>query len=1098
MLAWGDYYPFGPIEKRTYVIAALYLIWLLKFLLLDLDSPNPFSLKDNATLKRLSALQNRFKGALQFLRKTTISRHGRSIHLYQLPWYLLIGPPNAGKTSLLANSKVHFILHRQFQPNQLQQLPTSDNCDWWVTRDVSIVDVPGSYLMPAPINPASAAVPSNPALWRYFLKLVKKKRGKAGINGVIIAMPLPEMMRHSDPKKYQAHLKSIFTRLSELQKQFPGPIPCYLTITKCDMLTGFGEFFAETTQDEIGQAWGVALNSPKPGEKLTDVFVDRFNTLIKKINQQLIWRLHQERNPMARPFIKDFPLQIERLKEFSLDFVKKLASHRFNLKLQGVYLTSALQPASEMDNNSVIDSNESTSRELQLFKAPVSASRAFFIKQFLSHGLAANLEDHSQPTSYHPWRRRMAYAASITAISVAAVMFGKDFEQGVRQAYSIQNMLSDYHLAMQQTHDPDIQLQKTLLLLNSLQKTSKNPGYKLDILHLLTFYSHKSQQKSSEVYRHALQTILLPETRNYLGEYLKNPVNKNADNLYSALKAYLMLGDATHFQADFIVNTILSILPKSMALQETTALSSHLRLALSSSWTPMRLNTALVEDTRHYLSSLPSFQLGYIILKNFNNNNIEKEINLGTKSSASPTFSSQDILSQIPVMFTAPAFSNILNQEIITAAQEATAGNWVLGNEAGMNTTPELTTTLIEQLRTTYINNYIDIWESLLANIHLTKPSTLAETDQLTVSLMASNSPLLQLLRTLHENTYFEPITTSSPRLQSLGILVDKNNQSNNMLYQIFSGLQGLHQYLNTVLSAENQKKAAFAAVSTRMQARETPDAITQLRLIADKSPEPVKIWLNHLTNDAWRYLLKDASRYIDTSWKKDVGQFYQTDIANRYPFSSQATSEVELTKFTEFFGKPGIVLNFYSHYLVPFIDTASPTWQWKSVDGMHLPLNNDTLKQIQTAMNIHRMFFPNGDNKLFVQFALQPYYFSKHYKQIQLSINDKLIVDKDAESPSPHLVTWPSNGDSRLTSLQLTIGDKIVSNRDFPGDWGWFKLVSQSFVSRMSKKSILINFSETNYPVKYLLFTEGKHNPFIATNLQQFMLPQELTENKG
>jgi len=67
--------------------------------------------------------------------------------------------------------------------------------------------------------------------------------------------------------------------------------------------------------------------------------------LIKRINKQLIWRLHQERNPLARPYIKDFPLHIERLKEAVITLLKTLALP--DLLISGVYLTSATQSKTE-------------------------------------------------------------------------------------------------------------------------------------------------------------------------------------------------------------------------------------------------------------------------------------------------------------------------------------------------------------------------------------------------------------------------------------------------------------------------------------------------------------------------------------------------------------------------------------------------------------------------------------------------------------------------------------------------------------------------------------------------------------------------------
>lgn len=1082
---WEQTFPLLAKEKRLYVIAFLYLLWLFKFLVRDLaSSPPP---KENP--RKLASVDSKIRGILQFLKKTTTTKHGQTIHLDQLPWYLLIGAEGCGKTTFLAHSNVHYVLKPQFQPQHDQSMASSDNCDWWITRDISIVDVPGKYLTAAPHQAATST------LWKFFLRTLKKQRGKHALQGIIIALPLTELVKQNDPRSAQHHLQQLLLRINELQHTFPYALSYHVVITKCDQLPGFKEFFSELTEDELMQAWGITLPPLKSGEKIQDLFIQRFNALIKKLNQQLIWRLHQERNPMNRPYVKDFPLQVERLKENLADFIKKLSTQVSSTYLRSIHLTSAQQP--DIDETITINTPHSTQRAVQLFKEPSTTSRAYFIKQFILQGLPAYKGNFAITKKTSLWKSRIAYATSLSIISLAAILFAKDFEQGIKQAYSIQNTLSEYQLAIQQPQDADEHLTSTLVLLNNLFQAANQPGFKLDVLHVLTFFSDKSKKKSNTVYLHALQTILIPELKNYFAEYLKNPINKNSDLLYATLKAYLMLGDSANFQTDFITNTLQDLLPKSMHETDRTQLLIHLHKALSVKQNPLPLDNQLIQDTRKYLVSLPSFQLSYIILKNINNNNSENDINLGTNHATSKALISNQILNRIPTMFTAKAFATIIAQQAQTATQESIFGNWVLGTPTAASTTPEAVVALLEQLKHTYVNNYVDVWESLLANIHLSAPKSLAEMDALILNLINNDSPLLQLLQTLHDNTYFEPIISSSPKLQNLGLLVDKQNPSNNTLYQIFTGLQSLHQHLHGVLSADNQRKAAFDLVSARMQHQGNLDCITELRLIADKSPEPIKTWLDSIANESWHFLLQEATRYIDMSWQEQVGHIYQTDIENRYPFNATAEQEVDIKKFTDFFGNPGIVLSFYNHYLLPFIDTTQTDWTWKTIENEKLPFSDTVLQQFKYALRIHTMFFPNDDNKLHVQFALQPYQVSKFISRIKLSINDKKIIDQRNNLHNTHLLNWPSQHELKMTSIQFTSQDqKTVVSRDYPGDWGWFKLVNQCFISMTAQKAMLLNLSEDNHPVKYLLYTQGAYNPFLSLNLQNFHLPKQLIES--
>src|SRR3990167_8462088 len=244
-VSWGEYSFLAQPEKRVYVIIVLYLLWLLKLLVIDLDAPNPFQYRDLPTRKKLEELQQRFNGALRFLKITKTTKQNKLQPLNQLPWYLLIGPQNAGKTTMLANSGVNFILQRQFSNQPGKELRISENCDWWVTRDSSIIDVPGKYLS----LPAKKQGPQKTyfILWKFFLRLIKKNRGKNGLDGIIIALPLPELMKQNDSKNYQLMLKELLKSLHDLSTVFSTPLPCKIVITECDLLPGFKEFFAESS-----------------------------------------------------------------------------------------------------------------------------------------------------------------------------------------------------------------------------------------------------------------------------------------------------------------------------------------------------------------------------------------------------------------------------------------------------------------------------------------------------------------------------------------------------------------------------------------------------------------------------------------------------------------------------------------------------------------------------------------------------------------------------------------------------------------------------------------------------------------------------------
>jgi type VI protein secretion system component VasK len=264
--------------------------------------------------------------------------------------------------------------------------------------------------------------------------------------------------------------------------------------------------------------------------------------------------------------------------------------------------------------------------------------------------------------------------------------------------------------------------------------------------------------------------------------------------------------------------------------------------------------------------------------------------------------------------------------------------------------------------------------------------------------------------------------------------------------------------------------------------------------MAAEQSPMPIKGWINQLTNDTWHFLLKNAMHYLDTSWSERVTQHYQNQIAGRYPFNREADDEVQIKKFIHFFGKPGIITSFYSDYLSPLVDTSKPEWKWKKLDGQELPLSSSVIHQIQQAMKIHRAFFPKDDDILSVPFALKQQKLGKDINSIRVNMNSKVIVDKRSSDNTPYQMTWPYNIDGKYSSIELSIAGKGQVEVDYPGTWGWFKLVNQSYQRSRSSKDIILNFSKDKQPAQYLLSSQAKNNPFVALNLHHFILPKQLT----
>ncbi len=874
----NGYAPLQNVEKRIDLIGLFFLLWLLTFLFLDkyTEKKSAHTPVTEEIKKKLEYLQGRFDGAVKFLKKTVIHKNGKDVNLVRLPWYIVLGPSGSGKTSLLANSTVKYILAKQFKADTLKTMPPSDSCDWWVTRDLVFVDVPGIYLISKTKN-MPRVKEAFPFLWQHFLHLLRRVRHENKLRGVIVTLHLPELMRQTNDQKQNEMVADLKKCLADIMETLGASMPIHLVVTKCDLLPGFAEFFSESSSDEVAQAWGVTLPNRYESESLLVLFEQRFNALIKRLNKQLIWHLHHERNANARPYIKDFPLQIERLRESIVQILKALAIPE--LPLSSVYLTSSTQHGEEATETALVSTGASGNyyarQPSDIMSIPKMPARAYFIRQLILHNL---LIMPAQPDAVIKhnivWQRRMAYATAISAVLIASVLLGRDFQRSVQQAYSVQNDLTQYQLSLQQSKQKNGRIIQILPLLNALQRAADVETNKL----LLTFYSNKSKKTATLVYHEALQTLFLPAIKDHFEKYLQTASNKNPEQIYGMLKAYLMLGDEAHFQSNTMADALQQLMPDVGGDREAVIeLADHIHAALLAN-NAVPLDDTLIAVVRKQLLGLSSSALGFVILKNMGDNNREDAIDLGTVLGNPPVLESKGIATLIPAMFTAKAFNNIVVNEVNVAASEALQGNWVLGINtiAGDQLAIEA---LAVQLRMQYIANYVDIWESLLANIQLSTPKNLAQLDKMVAVLTGNNSPLLQLLDTIKINTALAPITTASPKLQSLSVLLMNTDHKPNALYGIFMSLQELHSYLQAMLNTPNVGESVLRAASQRMK-NSTEDPITHIRLIAQQSPEPMKTWLNTIATKSWHFMLEETN---------------QDDSVNQFLPATASTSPVKL-----------------------------------------------------------------------------------------------------------------------------------------------------------------------------------------------------------
>src|ERR1700744_4262552 len=95
--------------------------------------------------QEVQVLSTRLREALDALKRSRFGKAAGRRWLYQLPWYVLIGPPGSGKTTALVNSGLNFPLSGKYGRRGIGGVGGTRSCDWWFTDEAVLIDTAGRY-----------------------------------------------------------------------------------------------------------------------------------------------------------------------------------------------------------------------------------------------------------------------------------------------------------------------------------------------------------------------------------------------------------------------------------------------------------------------------------------------------------------------------------------------------------------------------------------------------------------------------------------------------------------------------------------------------------------------------------------------------------------------------------------------------------------------------------------------------------------------------------------------------------------------------------------------------------------------------------------
>ncbi len=900
LLIWffGPFLSFlEPWLPRAIIIAVMVLIWAgVNFWLDRRRKKNDDALVAGVTAtaadptlaasaEEVAAMRDKLTNALTLLKKASKSRG----YLYEQPWYAIIGPPGAGKTTALLNAGLTFPLAAEMGQGPIAGVGGTRMCEWMFTDDAVLIDTAGRYTT----QDSDTAV--DKAGWDAFLGLLKRTRPRQPLNGVIIAIAMTDIAAAPATERL-AHARAIRRRVKELSDQLGVRMPVYAIFTKADLLAGFSEFFDDLDREKRGAVWGTTFPLNKTDTGGVTAFAAEFDLLAERLNQRLIDRLQAERSPERRVAIAGFPAQVSSLRQPLTEFVQEaFGGTRLDPApfLRGVYFASGTQEGTPIDR---LTGALARGFGIDQQRAPSlrpEAGRSYFLTRLLKDVIfgEAMLVSRDPAAVRRNWMMRLG-AAGVAAL-VALVCAGALVQTSMVNKSAIARedaavaayVAAAKALPLDPVNEADLgKVAPVLDMARDLPLGARMPPTETQWFPGLS-QTGKLGAGADQIYVNALDNIFLPRLLWRLEAQMRARIT-DAPFLYEATRTYLMLGSAGPLDRGSIKEWMRldwqAAFPGALAQPIRDSLAIHLDALLNQPLPHVALDGALVDEARRTFSRVSLAQRVWQVIRRSPEATALPQWNpaeaAGVSGAQMFSLRSGAKLSEgLPGLFTVNGFYQVVLPQLPRALNEIANDSWVLGKASEFSALSPQAATLQKDVVKIYTDEYALTWDGFLAELDLPPLTNSAQSIKTLYVLSSPQSPMRDMLTAITKQlmlTQAPPVPVSAAgaaqaaagaaaaaansaasRLQSLlgtqgapseppGKVIEDRYDAlikfvgkgpGSPLDSVLKLLSDLQQQLDKIANPVPGVPAAPGGAS---------NAIAQLRAEAARSPEPVRRWL--------------------------------------------------------------------------------------------------------------------------------------------------------------------------------------------------------------------------------------------------------------
>ncbi|EOX4788987.1 type VI secretion system membrane subunit TssM [Vibrio alginolyticus] len=1139
LITIAGYEPLKSDFQRLVTILVLVLLWAIFNVtkqhkqkvkedesiqtLLEVDSQS-----DKEAASEIDLMRERIEQAVKVVTKT----HKGKRSLYDLPWYVLIGPPGTGKTTVLKQSGLEFPLGDSLGSDSIAGVGGTRHCDWWFANKAVLIDTAGRYTT----QDSQEKVDSK--AWHGFLGLLKKYRTQRPINGAIVTISLASVMSQTRTER-SLHARAIKSRLQELKNQLGMQFPIYVLLTKMDLVAGFNEFFADLSKEEREELFGFMFPREVDDERgVISLFNKEFHGMLERLDARMLRILETEDDLDKRALIFEFPKQLRVLQANLDEFLAEIfAQNSFEepALIRGVFMLSSVQEGLPVDKLMNESTNGLGLNRLALAKSQ-TGSHSYFVKNLFDkvifkEQLLGTVNRHYQKQS--GWMRRGVYIGCTTLLLGASSLWFMSYKWNSQlivdtneQASHIDAMIGAQSLDFEADIVSAVETLDRLMTL-PLGKQS-NYGDADSVKRFGLYQGDKVSQAANNAYSDALTQYYAPLLLDSLVSEMESN-QQHREYLYETLKTYLMLFNPDKYQQDEVLAWFNFYFerqyPGELNADLRRRLLQHTQYLLGNDGQGFTYNTAAVTSAREVLTQMSLPERAYQRMKiQFSKSHVPSfrltDV-LGPKGLEQFERASGKPLSQgISGFYTYNGFHSIFQIQINRTVKSLMEENWVYGDDLKAHEIDQ--DSAIQGVQSRYYQDYVNEWKTLIEDIQLKQaPSLELATEQARV-LSGVERPIESLLRAIQKEVALSKVSLSenqkaasevvgkvakvkfSNTADRLDMYLPEENGFNVALpgkeveshfseilrlgEQDFDDIQqamvNLRSYLSDLSSSGNNQKIAYKSI---LDGTVTQDVAASFARAKELLPRPFNQWLGELSQESVKFAESGSKDHLNQLWVTQVVRPYQRTIAGRYPFEPNASREVRLKDFKRFFGYGGTLDAFFQEYLEPFVDTSKSRWRLEKEIGVR----PETLMVFQRAQRIRQSFF-ESDNSLRVEFGMKPVYLDQHITRFVLELGGQDLVYKHGPARAKSL-SWPAGQDQTRIVFTPPESKREIAHT-YEGEWGIFKLLDQSLKARPeSRKDNIVMIDLKGNKVQLELIPSSAINPFWSNEMERFRCPRTL-----